>query len=151
MAEKEDEEWNGDSHQIYHSAWCQTRGIPTARHLGCSELGSNNIFVHHLTYAHRRVPTKAPKSQVANGELEDGRTDYQERENPDESAADHGGLMGGRLGLVIEYFYLAPWVCSSPLKRWSHCCRWIPDRSSELRLPEVANCCANHSCKTQVW
>lgn len=47
--------------------------------------------VGFLTYAHRRVPTKAPKSQVANGEFEDGRTDDQERENPDESAADHGG------------------------------------------------------------
>ena len=104
MAEKEDEERDGDSHQIYHGAWCQTRGIPAARHLGCSLLGSNNIFVHHLTYAHRRVPTKAPKSHVADWELEDGRTDDQERENPDEPAADHGGLMGG-LELIIKYFY----------------------------------------------
>ena len=46
MAEKEDEEWDGNSHQIYHSTWCQTRGIPAARHLGY------NIFDDHLTYAH---------------------------------------------------------------------------------------------------
>ena len=81
--------------------WVVPSSVPTI-----SFFTTSHIPIH-LTYAHRRVPTKAPKSQVANGELEDGRTDYQERENPDEPAADHGGLMGG-LELIIEYFYLHP-------------------------------------------
>ena len=51
-------------------------------------------LLHHfyLANTHRRIPTKPSEAKLSDGELKDGGADDDEGEEPDEKAADQGGL-----------------------------------------------------------